>query len=750
MDYVVAPYFLQELAKSRDLSRASLYISKSAMWMDAKLDSAVTNSVLLAQLNIRHKDKFTKVQEPGGGYSAFFWLSKNTVAVALPVAPKTQRSTLVRRHKEITERIQTANQAFFANHDPLTGLLNRNGMKLALDQHFRHLSEDVHEASSEQQDSPTDALAVFTCDIDHFKQINDTYGHDAGDTILAIFATRLKAAANALQEGYDGKLFLSRPGGEEFEIIATGSFSQSKLGEMASVILSKIRHPALPDNSEIQEINGAAFSREDFPSHVLASMGVASAQVPQEKQPLKELLDRVRRDADLALYRAKSDGRNCVRFFQDIRSRHGRVIEYHADSDLALIDIGTNVNVRNGDIFDVYFPPFTGEEDCVKDDGRSKKKIGSYIAVPSAEIHVLHPQEQISTCIVTARKTNEAIPAGALLRRRAVGSRPHLPHQRHYALPVGKRERLYERLESLINDGKLLAVLNLFPVDSTTDVEKRSRRLSEYVTLVHMLFPPATEVFTGNGANFYVTMQRTAELHDVAEEKRYVEAYIEQIDAHFPSRAGIYLSSLLPEGAQQTVDNVLHFARAALYVATNRHRTKTSFSYFSPNKVLLSWRDERNTEDAIVDYRAFKAIGLRDPRMENQLGLTILTSDDLSNFHLAELAFATACTQEPETKTFRANLGLLKVRLGKYQEAYDLLKGLEVATRGNYAIACAKAALEIKEREQVGKHEILRLIELATTQNLDGLKSSVYKKWISELEAHKQLIEAGSGDQDER
>jgi diguanylate cyclase (GGDEF)-like protein len=159
-----------------------------------------------------------------------------------------------------------------ARRDPLTGLGNRRSFDESLGRaHRRARRQNL-------------GLAVLMIDIDHFKRLNDTYGHPEGDRRLRAVATILD---HGLQRGDD---LLARYGGEEFiAALASSEAAQAaQLGERLRAAVEAARLPAAD-------------------GHVTISVGVAWQAADDERNPA-DLVDR----ADQALYRAKHAGRNCV------------------------------------------------------------------------------------------------------------------------------------------------------------------------------------------------------------------------------------------------------------------------------------------------------------------------------------------------------------------------------------------------------------------------------------------------------
>ncbi len=176
---------------------------------------------------------------------------------------------------DITEQFEKSKEAsYFASHDPLTGLLNRREMDSALAKWVEDDSQEV---------------GVMLIDLDHFKVVNDNFGHQNGDKLLVEVAKKLTQASQP------GDLVI-RLGGDEFAIITRGRVSESHLDWIASSAIDALKHPMQFDGRSIQ---------------VSISVGIATtATAGWEVQTLL-------RHADLALYEAKEVGRGRVEIYNN-------------------------------------------------------------------------------------------------------------------------------------------------------------------------------------------------------------------------------------------------------------------------------------------------------------------------------------------------------------------------------------------------------------------------------------------------
>jgi diguanylate cyclase len=177
---------------------------------------------------------------------------------------------------------------FLAHHDALTSLPNRSHFNARIDQEIAALT-------------PGRSLAVLCLDLDRFKEINDLFGHSAGDQVLQTVASRITAVLGERQ-------MMARLGGDEFAILMPDVANPAAASRLAETILEALR------------------TSDDTPeTHVSTSIGIALC--PEDATDRQVLLTH----ADTALYRAKTEGRNTYRFFEarmgaEVRER--RMLEH--------------------------------------------------------------------------------------------------------------------------------------------------------------------------------------------------------------------------------------------------------------------------------------------------------------------------------------------------------------------------------------------------------------------------------------
>lgn len=204
-----------------------------------------------------------------------------------------------------------------AYHDGLTGLYNRVA--------FMKYAYDVFN----DKDNKFSKHSIFFIDLDNFKNVNDTLGHDYGDMLLKQVATHLNSCI-------DDDDILARTGGDEFLILKKTVNSQEELEEYAGRLISIVKKP---------------FDLDGETAHISMSVGIAT--FPMNGLSITELI----KNADIAMYNAKTSGKNGYCFFNsymedDVNKRNelAEVLSYVIPKGEVYLEYQPQVNVTTGQI----------------------------------------------------------------------------------------------------------------------------------------------------------------------------------------------------------------------------------------------------------------------------------------------------------------------------------------------------------------------------------------------------------------
>ncbi|MDB5620329.1 EAL domain-containing protein [Tardiphaga sp.] len=225
----------------------------------------------------------------------------------------------VATHDDITERrLNEEKIAHLAHYDALTDLPNRTLFRAELERELARLATGTQ-------------CAVLYIDIDEFKGINDSLGHPVGDELLKAIAQRLRGCVR-------GSDIVARLGGDEFAIVQTSIETRKDVTDLIAGIYAAIREPF-----------------ECIGHRLLTDASIGIALAPKDGNDLDTLL----KNADLAMYSAKADGRRTYRFFEsqmDAKVRARRMLELDLRQAIACDGF------REGG-FEVYYQPLVDLND---------------------------------------------------------------------------------------------------------------------------------------------------------------------------------------------------------------------------------------------------------------------------------------------------------------------------------------------------------------------------------------------------
>jgi diguanylate cyclase (GGDEF)-like protein len=283
----------------------------------------------------------------------------------------------VATHEDITEQRQSEVKIeYMAHHDSLTGLANR---VLLNDRLERALGRAQHGKM----------VAVHHLDLDQFKAVNDTFGHPSGDKLLGVVAQRLRMLVSESDT-------IARMGGDEFVIVQGGIADPADATSLAQGVIGLLSEPYDIDGQ--QAVIGVSIG---------ISVGPGDGANP----------DKLLRNADLALYRAKSDGRGTFRFFEpamDLQMQTRRVMEQDLRKALPAGE------------FELYYQPVVN---------LASKEISGFEAL----IRWNHPTKGVispAAFIPLAEEIGFIVPMGEWVIRQACATAAQWPDSMHVAVNI--------------------------------------------------------------------------------------------------------------------------------------------------------------------------------------------------------------------------------------------------------------------------------------------------------------------------
>jgi diguanylate cyclase (GGDEF)-like protein len=283
-----------------------------------------------------------------GAIAAFFVA---VVAAMLFRSIRVETATILKRE---------AKANFDARHDGLSGLPNR-AVFCDMLEHVMKTLDDSHKQ-----------VAVLLLDLDKFKDVNDTYGHAAGDKVIIDFGQRVRALLRQTDT-------IARLGGDEFAVLLPDSRGQNEVGRLAQAIIDATLEPFTKDGAALR---------------IGVSVGVAFA--PDDGCDMATVL----RAADTALYRAKNEGRNRFAFYEH------RMTE--AERMRKLVDDELRGAIEKNELTLVYQPQINAET--------------GKLAAVEALVRWRHPQHGMispALFVAAAEERNLIVPLGDWVLRRA-------------------------------------------------------------------------------------------------------------------------------------------------------------------------------------------------------------------------------------------------------------------------------------------------------------------------------------------
>jgi diguanylate cyclase (GGDEF)-like protein/PAS domain S-box-containing protein len=218
---------------------------------------------------------------------SLYWALQSIIPIKNDEGETTHYVSTSEDNTDLHDAQQTIEQLAF--YDPLTNLPNRRLLTDRLQQALEHSKRNANEM-----------VAVMIFDLDNFKTVNDSLGHNYGDDLL-------KHVAQIFQSQIRREDTVSRQGGDEFTIVLAGMTQVEKIGEIAATILEKLSHPI--------HLSG---------HQVVIGTSIGIAVYPNDADSYDDLL----RNADMAMYFAKAEGKNNFQFFMPSMNKqaHNRLL----------------------------------------------------------------------------------------------------------------------------------------------------------------------------------------------------------------------------------------------------------------------------------------------------------------------------------------------------------------------------------------------------------------------------------------
>jgi diguanylate cyclase (GGDEF)-like protein len=678
---------LQDDADTSDLiTSIEVFRLFDSSWFDEN-DQTVEDPELVS--NLEYTLEYDTVYREVKSTTAYIAVPECAAVARAEFASPPRRPSMLRVSEQIDACRINAGHAYDAMHDAMTGLLNSKGFSEAIESVAMDLDAEVELPATAAVTAEASTLGLLALDIDYFKQVNDSFGHMYGDLVIKALAMRLRDAAHALVEAAEESLTIevARPSGEEFLILMSGEFDLQAFQSFAEHFRQAVCARPLPDETEWEILATSELKTTPPPPptsrNVTVSIGASSMATPLRADALRSA-DILRSHADLALYSAKSGGRNVVRHFTDILQKYGHVLEHHLETGIVAIDLGRNVNVALGQEFHVFHPKFDGTTPFTRTDGRTTKKLGLYPRQSIGRIVVVDVQQDISFCKISS-DPDSIFPEGSHLEAIPVGSITHLITSPSLGglqtgLDLAPPEQLAARIKAA-GSSETFPVVAVFVLSNVDDL-LNARGTAFVNEALARLFAAMKEVLPS--ATLFGQLHST-ELAAIATMKP--EGALEvakNVIGHAASQcyglgkfaAGLFIDS--PE--EQTEESnetskidreyALDCARFAATFASDTVDAATIFSREIAEKLMRTTYENRLYRKGIEDYRTFVKMGIQDMAVENLGALCAFSLDDNSETDLMFEAGERALKLSPGNDVLARNLAVFHHDVGNYSEAH--------------------------------------------------------------------------------
>jgi diguanylate cyclase (GGDEF)-like protein len=676
----------------------SLFYRDGTHWIKLSDKSTLTQEVN-TYLNNSVKEPIAHYKP--GELSAWYFIDECNATLALSF-PKSPRNTTRKKYREKIIKIQErADNAYRVSHHGLTQLLAKDAFREILGKEIQTLGIQSAPSVDAQEIELPSTLALLALDIDHFKQINDTWGHLYGDQVLKVFGKRLEDTAEKITTNNESAptIYIGHPSGEEFLVLISGKATKEQFSVWANDFRLSISEEILPTEKEwtwlckSEDLSVLALppTRE---RSVSTSVGVTLhtsitklTDFSKTDNNSSALLDL----ADTALYRAKAAGRNQVIFYDEILSSCGRTLEHDQGTGIIAIDIGTNVGVTLGQEFRVFHPTYTGKEKFLLNDGRTTRTLGTYPRVESARIVVFNSQPEISFAYIDGDKDQsvsiqkssslEAIPAGSIGHLLPNSSKYFPSHTR--SLPASGFQTLQDLIqtESLIEQS-LFVIVARFSSEPEYTKKYGTAALNNALARLYKAAQSTIRSFRA------IELLDKASICIVGNKETYSEPNLEALSekmAHELPELGILIGVInhadLIELEEQKIENISpeHYIELARFSASDAgFEPNTRIRHFSIDTaytILQALRTAGSYDTAYADFEKLLSIGINS---SNILNIGALTAGTLGHKLRAQELFKIALESNPGI-IFKTNYAVESHGLGDIDAALEILNQIPLS-----------------------------------------------------------------------
>lgn len=637
----------------------------------------------------RTRKKKSFWREPSSTKTYFFSEEFDAVVVAdFHQAPRIETQKYI--NLALSNCARHAINAFHAAHDTLTELLNRHSFEQQLISMISSIVEVSGVDLTGQQQ-----VAILAFDIDHFKQVNDTYGHLYGDIVLKCFARRLESFVHKLSEESNLKgraeFLISRIGGEEFTVVEKGNLPDTEVCKLAEQFCEEISGGDLPSKSEWQlyEEQGLTTALQFPPDRerkITCSIGVVSAGLPITGSDAKQIMNQLINRADTALYKAKTSGRNRVCFFPEIVKRYGRILEVQPETDIVVIDLGSEVGLKYGQELLVFHPNFDGSTDYIRQDGRTSKRLGSYPRRHYARIEAFEVQQEISFCQILERiPPSSTLVRDSWLEAISLGAIDHLVKSSPsgdliFSKSVGgplTADAIKKKIFDLESQQKypLCAVFRIANEDEVIGKlgpASINRILADLYSVLQKRFSWSVSIGYVEPTQFALILTNNDKKNiDLIKEA------LDDINANYGGKIRVISGIFDPQSLDSSYwrDEKINYSKAlelaslvSLVPEITDTATYTVFNADSLNELALGLEKSCGQEQALSDLCRLSEIGIQSAWFENMIGRLAFSLED---YDLALERIICASRLDSTVSIYKANNGIAYYAKKMYSEAYN-------------------------------------------------------------------------------